>query len=518
MVSPQKLSELRTIITENLRVQKDSSSMNYVDMGHTVGDILARQNHTIFGRRGCGKTLLLHYASTQLPPDRCVIYLNCENFKQHSFPNVLIEILIALVKSLKRNARGWFGRKRRIGELLDEIECGLSDMQVSPDNVEENVEAIDEYKNEDRASLESGISSTEWQLKTIFGTISTKLGRLKREYREKREKIESLNLFLPRFKENLSEFFELSTKVKCAFIQIDDLYHLKRSDQAFVIDYIHRLCKDLPLYFKVATLRHNSMLYMDSFGQPIGAQERHDYQPIDVDYSFNNFKMTENQNRKILEEFGRMAGLGSGEIATLFKGEGFSRLVMAGGGVPRDVLSLFLQALSEVSQEEDQRIGKDNVRILSREVFERRIEELKQDCKPQEQDELLRGIYVIRHFCSEKGTNIFLVRERDLQRVDEFQALIYRLLDYRIIHSCANALTHKSSEGTFQAFAVDIGSYAFLRKLKGRFNEIDVSESSAREKMRSAPILEIKSFVDYAEKAPKESAELENKLLEDDDP
>jgi hypothetical protein len=68
--------------------------------------------------------------------------------------------------------------------------------------------------------------------------------------------------------------------------------------------------------------------------------------------------------------------------------------------------------------------------------------------------------------------------------------LIYRLLDYRIIHNCATALTHKSSEGTYQAFAVDIGCYAHLRKLEGRFNEIDITATTAKEKMRSAPILE----------------------------
>jgi len=75
-------------------------------------------------------------------------------------------------------------------------------------------------------------------------------------------------------------------------------------------------------------------------------------------------------------------------------GEGFPRLVMAGGGVPRDVLSLFLKALSDVKQ--DKRIGKGDVRIMSRPNFEREIEELKQDSKGDEQDDLLTSIYAIR--------------------------------------------------------------------------------------------------------------------------
>src|SRR2546430_7614824 len=101
------------------------------------------------------------------------------------------------------------------------------------------------------------------------------------------------------------------------------------------MDYIHQLCKDLPLFFKVATLRHASTLYADRLGQPLGAQERHDYQPINIDFTFADFRKTVAQNRKIFHEFGRLASFEPAEIDDLFKGEGFERLVLAGGGVPR---------------------------------------------------------------------------------------------------------------------------------------------------------------------------------------
>src|SRR6185437_1951485 len=99
---------------------------------------------------------------------------------------------------------------------------------------------------------------------------------------------------------------------------------------------------------------------------------------------------------------GKKAQLHADGIDGLFKGNGFRRLVMAGGGVPRDCLSLFLEVLDGV---QDGRIGKDDVRILSRGNFERRIEELKQDSAGKEQGELLKGIYVIRRFCLERHSN-----------------------------------------------------------------------------------------------------------------
>ena len=255
---------------------------------------------------------------------------------------------------------------------------------------------------------------------------------------------------LPRLKGQIREFFELSTAVKGVYLQIDDFYHLNRADQRLVMDYIHRLCKDLPLYFKVATLKHATTLFADRDGQPIGAQERHDYQPINIDFTFSDFRRTRSGSQDI-HEFARLAGMSPSGFDALFKGEGFERLILAGGGVPRDCLSLFLEVLEAVqSSGGDGRIGKDEIRILSRSNFERRIEELKQDSEGREQDILIKGIHVFRKFCIDKKTNVFLVSEQMMQQEDVIRGLIYRLLDYRIIHSAGSALTHKSQSGTFR--------------------------------------------------------------------
>jgi hypothetical protein len=230
-------------------------------------------------------------------------------------------------------------------------------------------------------------------------------------------------------------------------------------------------------------------------GQPVGAQERHDYQPINIDFTFADFRRTVEQNRKILVEFGRLGGIVASEINALFKGVGFERLVLAGGGVPRDCLSLFLEVLENVQPPKgDGRIGKDDVRILSRANFERRIEELKQDSEGAEQSVLLKGIYVIRQFCIDRKTNLILVPESVLQKNDRIRALIYRLLDYRIIHIAGKAITHKSRPGTYHAMVIDIGCYAHMRVLSGKFTEIDLSDTGSKEQMRSAPILDDKEF------------------------
>jgi hypothetical protein len=486
MVTIEELENLREVISENLRVQRDNDPVDYINVGTALQDAKTKQNHAIFARRGCGKTLLLHHSARTLRPDLRSVYLNCEDFKRHSFPNVLIEILSSIFRELEKNVSGWFGKRIKQKQIIHQILAKLAALHVEADAQSEDVKT--KASSEDLTGFDAG-----FKLEAINATakLSNKENQeIERSFKVHREKLQELDRWLPRLKESLRDLLDSSKTVKGLILQIDDLYHLKRTDQAFVVDYVHRLCKDIPLYFKIATLRHSSTLYADRDGQPIGAQERHDYQPIDIDYTFSNFPRTLTQNRAILLQFGSQAKLAEPEIMSLFKGEGFDRLVMAGGGVPRDVLSLFLQLLSDIDPASGGKIGKDEVRLLSRINFERKIEELKQDSKDDEQGELIKGIYIIKSFCMEKKTNIFLIEEKLLQQNDPWRTLIYRLLDYRIIHSCATALTHKSTDGTYQAFAVDIGCYAHFRKLEGRFNEIDMSDASAKEKMRSAPILD----------------------------
>ncbi len=507
--------QLRTIIQESLRVQRGSAEqVAYIDTGTVLADVSARQNHVVFARRGCGKTLLLHYSARHLDQGIRAVYLNCEDFKRHSFPNVLIEILDALFGELEGNLTGWFGRKRRSRDLVKNIRKQLSALRDADDVRESAVKTVSSVESSSNASAEVATRKTPLAtMKGSGGFAKKQKDEVERTFQLRTEKLKELDNWLPRLKQQVREFFHISHTVKAVFLQIDDLYHLRRDDQPFVVDYVHRLCKDVPLFFKIATLRHASVLYVDRDGQPIGAQERHDFQPINIDYTFIDFSRTRNQNQLIFRAFGKLAGFKESEIDGLFKGEGFNRLVLAGGGVPRDTLSLFLEVLSEVQTNGDGRIGKDDVRILSKSNFERRIEELKHDSEALEQEPLIKAIYVIREFCLGKKTNVFLVAERTLQQDDEFRSLVYRLLDYRIIHSGATALTHKSREGTYQAFAIDIGCYAHLRKLQGKFNEIDLSSPDAKERLRSAPLLELDVFKEKFSIAP---ANAEDNLTTED--
>jgi hypothetical protein len=505
LLDDRRLVKLRTIITENLRIQRGNDErLVFIDPGNVLTDVRARQNHAIFARRGCGKTLLLHSSARMLDPSIKAVYLNCEDYKRHSFPNVLIEILDALFSELEKHLTGWFGRGKQSRRLIEGIRAELAQKRSEADKTAEAVKHTRAAESTASQGVQLGAKSggaASVQVKADLADHEKE--EVERTFQVQGDKLQDLDMWLPRLKQQLRDFFAISSSVKAVFLQIDDFYLLRRADQPFVVDYVHRLCKDVPIFFKIATLRHASVLYLDREGQPFGAQERHDYQPINIDYNLADFRRTREQNLQILREFAELAGISpSTEVDTLFKGEGFDRLVMAGGGVPRDTLSLFLEMLRTVQAEGGDRIGKDDVRILSKSNFERRVEELKADSEGRDQDTLMKGIYVLREFCLSKQSNVFVISERLLQQRDEIRSVVYRLLDYRIIHNTGSALTHKSQAGTFQAFAIDIGSYAHLRKLEGRFNELDIAAPDAKERMRSAPILEEKDFDNLWVKAP----------------
>jgi hypothetical protein len=425
---------------------------------------------------------------------------------------VLVEILDAVFTEIEEHLGGWFGKKKRLKSLVAELRNELSTLRTKEDELTKNVKSKAETEKKGSINIVSGVP----QAQAALGLSSTRKESVEAEYQTFDDKIRDLNQILPRLKRTIEQFFVLSQRVRVIFIELDDFYQLRRPIQPYVADYVHRLCKDVPLFFKIGTLRHSSSLYADRHQQPIGAQERHDYQPINIDYTLADFKKTSAQIRKILHEYASKAGMRAEEADFLFKGEGFNRLVLASGGVPRDFLSLLLEALAE-KPAGDERIGKDDVRGLSLRTFQHRIEELKADSEEKDHDVLIRGIYAIRKLCLDRKTNVFLVADKTLQEKSEIKDLLNRLVDYRIIHLVGTALTHKSQPGTFTAYMIDIGAYANLRKLANKFREIDVTASSSKEQCRNAPVLEGSTLVTFFASAPRDAEALLIKEVEGED-
>lgn len=253
----KKLQKLRGIINENLRTQLDNDKVNYISTGHTLSDVAAKQSHCIFARRGCGKTLLLHHSRRVLEKDTKAIYINCEDFKHHSFPNVLIEILQSTFKELDKNLFGWFGKSKKLKTLLEELLTSLEELRATPDLQTFEIKASESTEDTGQNMIRAGLSAkhlAEASLQASTEKLFSAKTDTEKRYIHNENKLQQLNHNLPGYKSKIRDFFQISGRLKSVFIQIDDFYHLNRTDQPFVADYIHRMCKDTPLKFKIATL------------------------------------------------------------------------------------------------------------------------------------------------------------------------------------------------------------------------------------------------------------------------
>lgn len=199
----EKLERLREVISENLRVQKGSDLVNYISIGTALQDAKAKQNHTIFARRGCGKTLLLHHSARTLKTEMKSIYLNCEEFKRHSFPNVLIEILWSIFSELNTKLTGWFGRKRASRLIIVGILGKLQQLRQTADIQDEDIRR--KSIAERTSGIEAGFDVEK--LKLGYKDSDKDSEEIERSFKLHQDKLRELDLWLPDLKRSIQTFF-----------------------------------------------------------------------------------------------------------------------------------------------------------------------------------------------------------------------------------------------------------------------------------------------------------------------
>ena len=195
----EKVAKLRELITENLRIQKHSDSVEYVDTDSLIQDLKAKQNHTIFARRGCGKTLLLFKSADATSPQVRTIYLNCEDFKRHSFPDVLLEVLDSVFMELKSNVTGWFGRKRKLKMLIQEVVEDVQAIKAEPDERSEEVRLTKEDSASSTYGGSANVESAGFNLGIRSDRSAAASSRVERAFTEHKVKLAKLDRKLPEY-------------------------------------------------------------------------------------------------------------------------------------------------------------------------------------------------------------------------------------------------------------------------------------------------------------------------------
>lgn len=485
----QDLQKLVDYIEENLRASM-RAGLPFVDPRGHQSRILTRQNHVVFGRRGAGKSTLLRSISDS---DRVAVAVNLEDYKDVTFPNIVIQIILAVFREVRR-----IHRKRRLfwwlspsGVRLDralgaEAEDLAAKLQ-EPD--QEDLYITSTEAEAHKSTLEAGLKSGGASAGLGSGAVRTATTSTSRSV--PREKLTFLKNKLPDFKVAVSQAVE-RMKTDALFLILDDFYFVSKDIQPDCIDFFHRMTKDTPLYLKVGTIRHRTRLMRRASGQTVGVEVGHDVLDVDMDYMLDRFDELQSFMRQLLVDAAVTARV-SEDVDSLFAGEGFAQLCLASGGVPRDFLGLFVRLGSQLRSGEITSIGKVEVTEAALQVGRGKFDSLADDAGA-EREILEHYLRMIKEFVyTTKRTNAFLVAKDDLAAFPHEAQALRELVDLRLLHLADRNTSSAPSDGRrYEAYMLDVGLYDNSRPRN--FNQLlpgAADEKSRRDALRASPRLSL---------------------------
>lgn len=524
LLASSQVDALVTLVEEATRATSDSFRRFIEPARGTLDRAKSRRHHLIFGRRGSGKTSLLRKAGTDLTLHRIpTAFIDLEAFKGHTYPDVLLSILIETLNAFDRwletaglnpASKTSFWR-RLIGGTPDRLPFDKKKVEEVRALLRNQIDALRRLlHSEDGAQLTSresigtklaseataeATSSVSIPAIGASGGISATSAQTLDTSREiteatRRSKVDVLHRRIIDFQKLFERIVDLSRSD--AYIFLDDLYHIARRDQAHVLDYFHRIVKGRSVWLKVGTIRHRTEWYHHG-DPPIGLKLGDDCDDIDLDITLEKYEIAKRFLLQVLDQLVTEAGL-TGHDQLLAAG-GVDRLVLASGGVARDFLTIFRRAI-DVARERGEtyrgtRINAEDVNVAAGEHDTAKRDELKRDTL-EERAQLEKALRVIQDFCIENSVNCFLV-ERD--RDSHGQELLGELVDLRFVHVVESRTTAREVPGKlFTAYMLDISQYTGERRRR----ELEMISFWRREELdkirRSKYVLDVTALADAA--------------------
>lgn len=304
-------------------------------------------------------------------------------------------------------------------------------------------------------------------------------------------KLNSLKIQLPEYKQLFTEISEYLEKD--IYSILDDFYFIRKSDQPSFLDFFHRLSKNTPLFLKVATIKHRSLLYTQINDSYVGVEIPHDAQAVNLDYSLEDFQSLVSFMKELLNHINEKVGV-SIDYSTLITENAFRFLCLASGGVPRDFLSLLISLRSMLGN--DRAISKPNVIEKAIENLSNKMSSFRTDAA-EESHTLEKQLYYIQNaIITEKRWNSFLISNAEVQKYSQINQVIKELVDLRFLHLVNPNVSSANSDGTrYSAYMVDIGLFPNANPRDFQQVEPGLRDLRAREdKIRSAPKLNLADF------------------------
>lgn len=244
----KEITNLVTCIEENLRASQ-SSGLNFVDSRHQRKRLFSKQNHIVFGRRGAGKTSLLQ--SVMGEGGFIAIYINLEDYKDITFPNIVIHVLDETLSCLNNTVfdtfawwQFWRRRARDLHHNIEDKREALVELLHEPD------EETRQVREKRAVQSATGIGAAGKGVKASHAKRQANMREVRRIV--PRSKMAYLRLELTTYKELIDSVSQLHNG-KPTLLILDDFYFMRKPIQPEFIDYFHRLTKGTALFLKLSS-------------------------------------------------------------------------------------------------------------------------------------------------------------------------------------------------------------------------------------------------------------------------
>ncbi len=451
-LSDPRLDKLTALIRDTFRVRQNHDPI-YVDIENHLSRIQAPQHVVVFGRRGSGKSCLLihHHQLARKSRTQASIYIQADEIKSLQYPDLLIRLLLDILVSTSEFFpwhRRLFGRSRRpidvhvrrLRKLLD-----TADIQT--------VRTKSEIANDSRVATKIGAGGARIDA-AAGGTTSDG-----REAEFKEYKRDYLERHLKDFKLDLENAFRATGKQHCTVI-VDDFYLVHPKVQPDILDYLHRLFRGTDFYLKIGTVRHRTTLNRHD-GRTIGVELYQDVEELDLDQTFEDVDRTKAYLARMLDALAAEVGL-NGLSTKAFNPDGLLDLTLASGGVPRDYLTTFVEAVDFARGQHRTRwltktaIYKGADRVSYRTKLTSLRSDIGDDAKPVE-----RVFSDLVSFClKEKRKTAFLVSQDEVMTHPAEHDAIKQLMDFKLVDVFeADTSAASGRFGRFEAYTLDFSLF-----------------------------------------------------------
>ncbi|MFD2190983.1 hypothetical protein [Pistricoccus aurantiacus] len=470
---------LRDLILNSFRVRQNQDPV-YVDISGNLGRVGAPQHQIIFGRRGSGKScLFIHYIKTHSTDSVPPIYILADEFKRLTYPDVLIRLLIEILKGVPTKGAWW----KKFLRIRTPTEAKAEELRALLDIAEEaDITAAKKSSRKDAAKAGSGAGALKMEGRQESAEEQSRSA----SFREK--KIDSLERHMRDFKDAIQASLKTWGQPNVVVL-VDDFYLFPRHRQADILDYLHRLVRDTNLFLKIGTIRHRTTLIKNE-DQTIGVELGQDIEEISLDRTLEDLDTTQTFLYQMLRTLAERAGIT--EVDTCFNRDALQALTLVSGGVPRDFLNIFVNAINAAR-------GENNVRWLTptliykgagRLSYNQKLKNLKDDAGVDIAG--LERVFVdLLKFClKESRKTAFLISQEEAQTHRMEHDLIQQLMDFKLIHVVEPDTSAASGRpGRYEAYTLDFALFTEPRRRGIEIVEFwKIDDNRRRVGIREAPV------------------------------